>query len=90
MDTNFFWKRREKESIVLCDFRLCIPSIKVVDTKKSNSFANLYPGVFKFAVLFEARKKARVAQLVEHNLAKVGVAGSNPVSRSTKAITTKL
>ena len=26
---------------------------------------------------------ARVAQLVEHNLAKVGVAGSNPVSRST-------
>ena len=25
---------------------------------------------------------ARVAQLVEHNLAKVGVAGSNPVSRS--------
>ncbi len=26
--------------------------------------------------------KARVAQLVEHNLAKVGVAGSNPVSRS--------
>lgn len=28
---------------------------------------------------------ARVAQLVEHNLAKVGVAGSNPVSRSKKA-----
>ena len=27
---------------------------------------------------------AKVAQLVEHNLAKVGVAGSNPVSRSTK------
>ena len=26
--------------------------------------------------------KARVAQLVEHDLAKVGVAGSNPVSRS--------
>ena len=25
---------------------------------------------------------ARIAQLVEHNLAKVGVAGSNPVSRS--------
>ena len=29
--------------------------------------------------------KARVAQLVEHNLAKVGVAGSNPVSRSKAA-----
>ncbi len=27
---------------------------------------------------------AGVAQLVEHNLAKVGVAGSNPVSRSNK------
>ena len=27
---------------------------------------------------------ARVAQLVEHDLAKVGVAGSNPVSRSMK------
>ena len=27
---------------------------------------------------------ARIAQLVEHDLAKVGVAGSNPVSRSQK------
>ncbi len=27
-------------------------------------------------------KRADVAQLVEHNLAKVGVAGSNPVVRS--------
>ena len=26
---------------------------------------------------------ARIAQLVEHDLAKVGVAGSSPVSRST-------
>ena len=26
---------------------------------------------------------AKIAQLVEHNLAKVGVAGSNPVFRST-------
>jgi hypothetical protein len=29
-------------------------------------------------------KDAGIAQLVEHNLAKVGVAGSNPVSRSIK------
>ncbi len=28
------------------------------------------------------KKKARIAQLVERNLAKVEVAGSNPVSRS--------
>jgi hypothetical protein len=30
--------------------------------------------------------KARVAQLVEHDLAKVGVASSNLVSRSTKPL----
>jgi hypothetical protein len=29
-------------------------------------------------------KNAEVAQLVEHDLAKVGVAGSNPVFRSDK------
>ena len=28
---------------------------------------------------------ARIAQLVEHDLAKVGVAGSSPVSRSKKS-----
>ncbi len=34
--------------------------------------------------MFEVRKLlfAKVAQLVEHDLAKVGVAGSNPVFRS--------
>ena len=31
----------------------------------------------------ETLKIARIAQLVEHDLAKVGVAGSNPVSRSS-------
>ena len=30
----------------------------------------------------ETQKNARVAQLVEHDLAKVGAAGSSPVSRS--------
>lgn len=30
--------------------------------------------------------QARIAQLVEHDLAKVGVAGSNPVSRSSLLI----
>ena len=29
---------------------------------------------------------AKIAQLVEHNLAKVGVAGSNPVFRSNKLL----
>ena len=33
---------------------------------------------------------AKVAQLVEHNLAKVGVAGSNPVFRSTPALVVEL
>ena len=31
-------------------------------------------------------KNAEVAQLVEHDLAKVGVAGSNPVFRSEKEV----
>ena len=31
-----------------------------------------------------------MAQLVEHNLAKVGVAGSNPVFRSTPALVVEL
>ena len=34
----------------------------------------------------EKNKKARVAQLVEHNLAKVGVASSNLVSRSIAGV----
>jgi hypothetical protein len=34
------------------------------------------------ARLYIDRHDAGIAQLVEHNLAKVGVAGSSPVSRS--------
>ena len=34
----------------------------------------------------ETQKHARVAQLVEHDLAKVGAAGSSPVSRSHKTL----
>ena len=37
-----------------------------------------------FKAFFE--RNAKVAQLVEHDLAKVGVAGSNPVFRSMKAV----
>ena len=37
-----------------------------------------------FAILFW--HTAEVAQLVEHDLAKVGVAGSNPVFRSQKKV----
>ncbi len=33
-------------------------------------------------LVVEKQTYARVAQLVEHDLAKVGVAGSSPVSRS--------
>ena len=39
------------------------------------SLLNLHP-------LYRRKFSARIAQLVEHNLAKVGVAGSSPVSRS--------
>ena len=34
-------------------------------------------------LLLKAFHNAAIAQLVEHNLAKVGVAGSSPVCRST-------
>jgi hypothetical protein len=37
-------------------------------------------------MLIFARDFAGVAQLVEHDLAKVGVAGSSPVSRSNKRL----
>ena len=36
--------------------------------------------------VFDTKTDARVAQLVEHDLAKVGVAGSSPVSRSIEKI----
>src|SRR5690606_18487922 len=53
-----------------------------------NSVCKKGEACFKFAVLLNeegilSRIKARVAQLVEHDLAKVGVAGSSPVSRSS-------
>jgi hypothetical protein len=40
----------------------------------------------KKKILIFAGESAGVAQLVEHDLAKVGVAGSSPVSRSNKKI----
>jgi hypothetical protein len=39
--------------------------------------------------MISAGVNAGIAQLVEHNLAKVGVAGSNPVSRSIKKVNSK-
>ena len=36
------------------------------------------------------RTDAKIAQLVEHDLAKVGVAGSSPVFRSTSALVVEL
>ena len=41
--------------------------------------------IFIFAIRLDSKRIvlfAKVAQLVEHDLAKVGVAGSNPVFRS--------
>ena len=35
---------------------------------------------------FKANRFAKIAQLVEHNLAKVGVAGSSPVFRSKRTL----
>ena len=52
-------------------------SKKALEIKKSTYICNR----FQTESVIEI---ARVAQLVEHDLAKVGVAGSNPVSRSKK------
>ena len=39
---------------------------------------------------FPLRRFAEIAQLVEHNLAKVGVAGSSPVFRSNNPLSCKV
>ena len=44
-----------------------------------------HPIATRIADRVEAANRAGIAQLVEHNLAKVGVAGSSPVSRSVVA-----
>ena len=46
----------------------------LVSLKKMRTFASHLAG--------ESKKIAKIAQLVEHDLAKVGVAGSSPVFRS--------
>jgi hypothetical protein len=53
-------------------------------TKLSKVFYSIqYPPIIS-QVGRKSKNIAGVAQLVEHNLAKVGVAGSNPVARSIK------
>lgn len=49
---------------------------KFADTKKSVTFATAFREVLLL------KDYAEIAQLVEHDLAKVGVAGSSPVFRS--------
>ena len=50
---------------------------KFGNSEKSSTFALAFRGM-----LLSNRKTAEIAQLVEHNLAKVGVAGPSPVFRS--------
>ena len=50
---------------------------KFGNSEKSSTFALAFRGT-----LLSNRKTAEIAQLVEHNLAKVGVAGPSPVFRS--------
>ncbi len=50
-----------------------------VSFKKSITFA---PAIKRDALF--SKVNAEIAQLVEHNLAKVGVAGPSPVFRSTR------
>ena len=57
-------------------FRKKVPK-KFASSKKSRTFA---PAIKRDAS--DKENNAEIAQLVEHNLAKVGVAGPSPVSRS--------
>ncbi|GEM_PF-3141557 len=50
--------------------------------EKEYFFQKTFRSLGKGSYICSRLMKARVAQLVEHDLAKVGVAGSNPVSRS--------
>ncbi len=52
--------------------------------KKVSFFLSIFCLVFKKYFTFALPNQAGIAQLVEHDLAKVGVAGSSPVSRSKK------
>ena len=54
----------------------------LVGTKKSLTFALAFREM-QFLIEFLKQSIAEIAQLVEHNLAKVGVAGPSPVFRST-------
>ena len=67
-----------------CFFLLFMMFFEVFEKKTRKKFVESEKSI-TFAVAFrEMRiKKAEIAQLVEHNLAKVGVAGPSPVFRST-------
>ena len=54
---------------------------KVLTYRYSSCILSIVEAVTKKEIA-EKKEYARVAQLVEYNLAKVGVAGSSPVSRS--------
>ena len=54
----------------------------MVDKEILNFFAQIFADLKKLSTFATANSNAKVAQLVEHNLAKVRVAGSSPVFRS--------
>ena len=58
---------------------------KFAGSEKSITFATAFREMpLEFELLTKISKhQAEIAQLVEHNLAKVGVAGPSPVFRST-------
>ena len=51
-------------------------------SKKSSTFALAFENKATIDLSFEVEKNAEIAQLVEHDLAKVGVASSSLVFRS--------
>ena len=68
------------------NIRMCL--LRKIKNIKSENSAKKFGGIKKSGYLCNAKAEtlieilAKIAQLVEHDLAKVGVAGSSPVFRS--------
>ncbi len=70
------------------NIRMCL--LRKIKNIKSENSAKKFGGIKKSGYLCNAKAEtlieilAKIAQLVEHDLAKVGVAGSSPVFRSAR------
>ena len=86
----YFFRKKMPKKFVSSEKSITFASAIERDVPKKRNFrASRMQKKILFLMLRRSRKnrlfeeKAEIAQLVEHNLAKVGVAGPSPVFRST-------